>query len=417
MAVVDTITFLLRADVGQFQNGLNGARESVNRVGTASVGASRGVTIMRSGLSALALEATGVSGPVGRLSQGLLLFAGGSSLVLGVVAGVAVIATAYRALTREAREAAAQIRDVIKAQQERVTARAGPAGVGQAEIGILNEQRSRILRDISRVGERLREARRRGPGMEGDLAIGPILAERAALRDMVTLYGQLKENTDRLAMSAGLVADAHDDSRDALLGEREELQKAADVAQKLAVATTNAAAHQIWLRAKAAAIEFKTALGDAAIAARALDQAAFDAAKQSIQTLKSKMRDMGPAINDTMQNLGREAVRSFVTGIMDGTADFFDLLAQVLKQFLVGTLLDAIFGTISGKAGLGSTAGSGREIGELSPSLMGATAAPSMNLSVNLPPARSPFDISRDADWQRALRASLTVAYDGGFRR
>src|SRR5688572_10071757 len=71
----------------------------------ASGQSNRAIGILRNGMVGLAMQATGTVGPVGKLAQGLLMFGGGSGLVLGVAAGIGAIALAYNALTRDAREA------------------------------------------------------------------------------------------------------------------------------------------------------------------------------------------------------------------------------------------------------------------------------------------------------------------------
>ena len=58
---------------------------------------------VRTAMTGLALEATATKGPVGELASSLLLFGGGSGLVLGIAAGVGAIAGAYRLATAETR--------------------------------------------------------------------------------------------------------------------------------------------------------------------------------------------------------------------------------------------------------------------------------------------------------------------------
>jgi len=57
---------------------------------------------LRSAITLLALEATNTQGPLGRLASALLLFGGGSALVIGIAAGIAAIAGAYRLAGAEA---------------------------------------------------------------------------------------------------------------------------------------------------------------------------------------------------------------------------------------------------------------------------------------------------------------------------
>lgn len=55
-----------------------------------------GLHAVRSGMQALAFQAAGIPGPIGKVSSGLLTLAGGSSLVLGVTAGIAAIGIAFK---------------------------------------------------------------------------------------------------------------------------------------------------------------------------------------------------------------------------------------------------------------------------------------------------------------------------------
>ncbi len=73
-----------------------------SRLGQGAPIAARGLTGVRNALSILALEATGATGPVGTLASRLLLFSSGSTLALGVAAGVGAIAFAYKLASAEA---------------------------------------------------------------------------------------------------------------------------------------------------------------------------------------------------------------------------------------------------------------------------------------------------------------------------
>ncbi len=79
-----------------------------SRLGQGAPIAARGLTGVRNALSILALEATGATGPVGTLASRLLLFSGGSTLALGVAAGVGAIATAYKLASAEFERAGAE---------------------------------------------------------------------------------------------------------------------------------------------------------------------------------------------------------------------------------------------------------------------------------------------------------------------
>src|SRR5882762_8125086 len=105
--VVSTITARLEADTQNFEAGMAQATQTTGRLEGGFQKANGGTTTLRRGLTGLAFQLTGTTGPLGRVAQGLLLFEGGSTLVLGVAAGIAAIGLALRALTQESRDTAA----------------------------------------------------------------------------------------------------------------------------------------------------------------------------------------------------------------------------------------------------------------------------------------------------------------------
>jgi hypothetical protein len=181
------------------------ARGAVTGLGTAALGGARGTSIMRTALTGLAIQATGTSGPVGRLASGLLLFAGGSGLVLGVAAGIGIIATAYQLLTRETREATAaqeKLREKLAASAEaRRTARTPETeqiALEQeqrrtrfAELNTLIADRQRFLRSIvpnvRRTADAETEQQALARLLAGDQKLNALYAERRLLgRDLVS---------------------------------------------------------------------------------------------------------------------------------------------------------------------------------------------------------------------------------------
>lgn len=403
MAVLDTITFRLQADVAQFQNGLAQASGSVNSFTTNAGASHRAVSLFRAGLTGLAVQATGVSGPVGRLAQAMLLFSGGGALVLGAAAGIGVIATAYQHLAKRAEEAEAAQRKLAEFRTSRLQAIGAITDPAQAENAV----------------QRLREMR-------------SLFAEQT--RDMSTLSGVLGEATfDATKLADAMLGRLGPAAKDTAqqIAALEAAIRAVDLARWKEFNEEQAAfIQQMQQLATIPPPEVKPFIFDpddihdvgkevgkrfAEGIEEGFRQAAADL-KRAVKTELGKLKDVTQDVQTQMEQMGRDAIRAFVSGIIDGTADFFDLLASVLKSFLIGTVTDAIggflFGSGGSKVGFASTAGEGRVIPELNPSVM----TPAMNLTVNLPPARSPFDMARDADWQRALRESLTVAKGGGFR-
>jgi hypothetical protein len=99
--------------LAQMARDAGNSTRAVTQLSSATMGAERaavshvrGLNFLRTAMTGVALEATNTAGPLGRLASAALLFAGGSGLVLGVAAGVAVIVGGYNQLHKAAFEAA-----------------------------------------------------------------------------------------------------------------------------------------------------------------------------------------------------------------------------------------------------------------------------------------------------------------------
>jgi len=205
---------------------------AVTQLTNASVGGTRGTFGLRTALTGLAIQATGTSGPVGRLASSLLLFGGGSALVLGVAAGVGIIATAYQLLTKETREAAAaqeKLREKLAASAEARRAARTPETEQiareqeqrRARFGELNQlitgRRAGLTAQLSPTDSR----RRLGESMETFLA-----REIAGDEHLNRLYKERRE------LGRDLLSDTVS-AADAAKTEADERKRAADEARRL----------------------------------------------------------------------------------------------------------------------------------------------------------------------------------------
>lgn len=139
---------------------VTGLAGATRQFGTQTVTASRNTTLLRSGLTGLALQATGTTGPVGRLATGLLMFGGGSALVLGVAAGAAVIAGAIRLIGAEARETEGRItrfRDRARELAEQRDPTLAPSRERQATQAAQDAALARIRELNQRLGRQAAE--------------------------------------------------------------------------------------------------------------------------------------------------------------------------------------------------------------------------------------------------------------------
>ena len=99
--IIDTLVAKFVADTSGFKAALQGAGLEIQRVEKHAAGSTRGLSLLRGGLQSLAFQATGVSGPIGKITTGLLTLGAGSAAVIGVVAGMALIAGAWKLATAE----------------------------------------------------------------------------------------------------------------------------------------------------------------------------------------------------------------------------------------------------------------------------------------------------------------------------
>lgn len=94
--------------------GLAKFNSEIHEVTKAAPGGARGLRTFEAGLQSLAAEAVGLQGPMGKIAEGILRFGGGSTLVLGVAAGIGLIAGAYQLFTADARAAQKAQEDFVK---------------------------------------------------------------------------------------------------------------------------------------------------------------------------------------------------------------------------------------------------------------------------------------------------------------
>jgi hypothetical protein len=122
---------------------------------TAAAGPRLGTSVnhIRSGLAQLAVTAVDSSSAMGQVAQGLLLFAGGSGLVIGVAAGIAIAAKAFQEFTKEqelARKKTQELSDELKRLRE----------ANRNPIEVAGEQQTRSLTDLQTAAARLIEIER-----------------------------------------------------------------------------------------------------------------------------------------------------------------------------------------------------------------------------------------------------------------
>jgi hypothetical protein len=401
---VETIIARLESDTQQFQQGFSQAAQqsgqldrALRTVTGASTVSTHAMTTLRRGLVGLAMTATQTSGPVGQLSQALLLFGGGGALVLGVAAGIAALALAYRAFTKDTRENTKAQEELIKqlqgvgvhakltaAQIELAALRAKalqPQTVGEVASQFLSdmtggrlgtsrdEQKQQIQRDIAasliKIAALTREVAKWEKGIADD-------AERTRREHEKSL-----EALKKMVTNAKMFKDA--------------IETAVDKVAELATGAKQRAV-------EAFRLDFVDRTGKTATT-KQLIEASFEPS------------EMQKALHD----LGLSAGKQFALGIIEGIESMQDLLKSILIQFL-SLGLDALFGRLFGPAkATFSSGGSGKGFKGFEPSIV-SPASFSLNLGT-LPAPTTPFAVMRDADWLRYLTGSLIQARARGFRK
>jgi len=148
MAIWDVIVRTFFSDSG-LSAGLAKANAGLDQLRKTGPGARAGLRAVEIGARQLAFSAAGLSGGIGNLARGLLMFGGGSALMLGAVAGIGALALAYRHFTRDSREAAAA---QIKLREELVkVAQAAREGrlPGTQRIATQQEQRASRFAELN----------------------------------------------------------------------------------------------------------------------------------------------------------------------------------------------------------------------------------------------------------------------------
>lgn len=146
------------------------AAGAVNQLGGAAGGSGRGLTLLRSAMTGVAIQATGASGPVGRLASAFLLFGAGGAIAIGAAAGLAIIAAGYRLITKDAREATAAHQAFVT-QLTALTAKRVPetAALRTAQLALSNA-RDELARLEARA-DLVRQRRLVGRGRTDEIAL------------------------------------------------------------------------------------------------------------------------------------------------------------------------------------------------------------------------------------------------------
>lgn len=93
-----TLDVKLTASTAQFHQRMTAASAVVGKMTSATTSAHRGLFLVRSGVEQLATSASGLQGPLGQVTRGLLTIGGGGGVALLAAAAIGVLVLAYKSL-------------------------------------------------------------------------------------------------------------------------------------------------------------------------------------------------------------------------------------------------------------------------------------------------------------------------------
>lgn len=373
---LEPIRAVLTADSAHFVSGMSRARGSLDNLSITSGRSHRAMNVLKSGMVGLATQATGTAGPVGKLAQGLLMFGGGSTLILAVAAGIGALAIAYQSLTAESRAAEKATNDLIASLQK---------------IGVHGELVAARI-ELGKLQEKLRAA-------ETVLRNTPQSPSAAAR--VVELQSQIATKLIEIARHQQDVAKWQKGIADDAEREAEARARTASLLRVVAEFPTTALGESLFQRDQA---RLRGQVG--------ADIAGKETARLQGDFFKFAARDifLQSGISETVRSFGISVGRQFIMGMLEGIESMQDLLKMVLMSVLdfgIGMILNSII------PGGGSIVGSAKGT-DVIPKVGPAQMSLNMNMG-GLQPL-TVFAISRDPAFQQVIREAILVAGSQGFK-
>lgn len=412
MAELGEITARLSADVSSFTDGMGRAQTSVqnfqNAAGTATTGtrtfyegvsqagefasgSERGVRRMELALGALGAQMTGTNHAVGMLSEGLLLFSGGSVLAIGVLAGLAAIAGAIELLSINGKTAQRQLEELEK-EMDKFGAH-GKLMAEQMKLDALTTLQGAMAADP-----------------RGALGLAGLVDQwKLILGTGTDIQSLVIEQQGRVRLAQSAFADVlgRDAARDQEKSAREAAKRYSD-------------AYEQAMREAGERMRIERAGAAGAAEIRRVDDEFQNELLRFGNDTQRLIEEQAARSERTAKEWGQRISTALVDGITGKLQDIGNLLKKVVEEFLSKYLITPMLLGL----GIASPSGFGAYVGEMLVAGVGQGVAKAnlgpMGLNMNLNVAKSgnlsPFDVARDADWQAAFRESSLVAYQGGFR-
>ena len=391
----------------------------------AATKAGLGIKSLREPLTSLAATALGVSGRVGTLGSVLLSVGAGSAVAVGVVAGIAAIATAFSKMGEKAREARAEIKaitdELLVQARERV-------GEGRAE------ELAKLYKELGRLQRELNPSRTSYGGIQ---LVAPMTSMQRAqiLADIENVNAAIREL--RQQQVDDLPKEKAEQYAGAVKSVRENME-----------ALTRSADE--WIRRQHDPILFTISgvMGrrprsappvpegpDEADANRLTGylMKGLDPVLKAAERRRHSLLEAGRAIGKI---LGDGVSRGLARSILGGVKDLADVLKNVfraaLEELLAYLIKATVLKPIAKIIGSALGGGGGGILGGIVEGLTGSlgvsraevrhTAAASMQAATivvpvsAIPRSRSPLEQARDAQWQTLLGETLRVMEGLGYR-
>jgi len=345
----------------------------------------------------------------------MLLFGGGSALVIGLLGGIAAIAGGIK-LADLAMDDFTKTNDGFAKKMDEAT-----GAIGRHRIALYGLERQMLdLRE--RALEEQQTAAAEGTGALGKGKFPTSFGE--FFRQLFGPRPEVQAILDQTAATTALNAVNRerakiDEEIRALQERRTEAQnRETEATERMQEAVARLAAEQ----PKITAIIQKFL--DLANAPEAGDFPAIFLEKGWIEHLihvQHQLEEQGKRINEAMVRIGQEAIRSLLEGFFKGSIDFGD----ILKNIIISLIELKVKGPLMALLGIASPSTVGIQVGQalvqgIGVGVSGGVVGPAqfrLNLPAGLvPPAVDPISAARDGMWQQLWRESSLVAESGGFR-
>lgn len=343
----------------------------------------------------MAATSIGLEGPIGRVASGLLMLGTGGVVGVAVTAGLAAIAVAMKLMGDSSDFAATSVKKVH--EQVKKLAETLP----ETKMADRKAEYADVAKQLKALEEKLHDAHMRVLLLSN--AFGPHAAqtEKAA-----AAYNALRAEVTKAKAALETLAEP---------GTMAPIEVMAELARQASSSFTSAAnvlgrGNRPFGGGEELPAQ-SIMIGGANLPGRSpLGQAMDKAATEAETRFKQRMRDAG-----------MNAIRSLIDGIFQGTVNFGDILKNLIEEFV----LAKIVGPLNKLLGIHSPSTVGMHMGAMIAQGIGmgmqtANLGPlALNLNVNtgsMPAPLTPFEASRDRNWQALLRESQLVGQSQGFR-